>query len=453
MKRMVKPVIAVTLAAAMLAGCSGGSKEDKKSGSGDKVTITYASWNLGTEEENNLERRMIAAYEEEHENVTIEIVDSISAKDYRNSMTTAAAAGKLPDVFMVDNVPYASGNDWLYDVSKLTEKDEDFKKISEPVRESAKVDGKTMVIPAGQYLAGYFVNTELFEAENVKQPQIGYSLSDLDKAVKSMTKLNQGMMGLANEQNLIEWYPNLIDKKLQWYTFDGKEFHLNSDAFKQAIVKAQEYAKNNSFDALDQEQKEEFSGLTEMEAWLAGDIAMYYGGTWLANDFQDASFEYEFIGLPDKKNVIVNDYMGISKETKHAEEAYDFAKWMSFSKEGMEERIDLCEEDNLIWASLPIINDEDLNDKYFEWNEIKGVKEAYANLDNSIVENTKTLPGYSDARYDAKTGVQIETKENATIGDLIYLMIRNGVNPDDYLDQINKLANDSYKKALKGAAK
>jgi len=41
----------------------------------EPVTLKYANWNVGTEEENNIQRQLIAAYIALHPNVTIEFVD------------------------------------------------------------------------------------------------------------------------------------------------------------------------------------------------------------------------------------------------------------------------------------------------------------------------------------------------------------------------------------------
>ncbi|MCI0554052.1 MAG: hypothetical protein L0287_24145, partial [Anaerolineae bacterium] len=41
----------------------------------EPVTLRYANWNVGTEEENNLQRQLVQAYIDMHPNVTVEFVD------------------------------------------------------------------------------------------------------------------------------------------------------------------------------------------------------------------------------------------------------------------------------------------------------------------------------------------------------------------------------------------
>ncbi|MBL8133481.1 MAG: ABC transporter substrate-binding protein, partial [Anaerolineae bacterium] len=66
------------------------------------VTLRYANWNLGTEEENNLQRQLVAAYVEMHPEVTIEFVDMSGDGRWDEKLTNLAARGELPDVFMAD---------------------------------------------------------------------------------------------------------------------------------------------------------------------------------------------------------------------------------------------------------------------------------------------------------------------------------------------------------------
>lgn len=443
-RKYLAAALAAVMAGTLFVGC--GKKEAGVST--EKIQITYVNWNLGTEEENNLERRMIEEYEKKNPNIDIVIADYIDTADYANSLTTAAAGGKLPDVIMLQNIPNSLSNEWLMDITEFTSNDEDWNKVSKPVIESVQSGNGTYAVPAGQFLAGYFVNKDLFESENIKQPTIGYTFEEFETAIKAINQPSKNIAGLGGELQIFEWYPSLINESLGWYTFDGEKYNLDDASFKEGILKANELTKGGYvYDSLPQEQREKFNGGWEGEVWLQGQIAMRYDGTWAVNDYNNASFTYEFIGLPNNKNVIINDYMGISKTSANAQEAYNFAKWMTFSKEGTLKRIELCEANDLTWGSLPILNDEEVNEKYFAWNNINGVLEAYENLDNSIVEGVKVIPGYGKSRWEAPTGVKIGDNENANVGDVIFDMVRGTTKAEDYLTQINELANQNYQEA------
>ncbi|MBD7963882.1 hypothetical protein [Fictibacillus norfolkensis] len=51
--------------------------------------------------------------------------------------------------------------------------------------------------------------------------------------------------------------------------------------------------------------------------------------------------------------------------------------------------------------------DQDVLDAYFELQDLVGVRSAFDNLDNAIVEPVKAVPGYVQFRWEAPTGVSI----------------------------------------------
>src|SRR4030042_2588393 len=85
----------------------------------EEVTIRYANWNLGTEEENNIQRQLITAYTDLHPNVTIEFVDMSAEGGWDAVLTSYAAKGELPDVIMATKTPLYVQNGWLADLTDL----------------------------------------------------------------------------------------------------------------------------------------------------------------------------------------------------------------------------------------------------------------------------------------------------------------------------------------------
>lgn len=447
-KRLLTAVLAGSMLGTVLTGCGAKSEASQGKGEDEKIVINYANWNLGTEEENNIERRMIAEYEKRNPNVKIKIAENIDNAQYVESLTTAAAAGNLPDVIMLQDIPTALGNEWLLDISEFTSKDEDWSKMAPSVIESTEFKDGTYSMPAGQYFLGYFINKDLFESENVKELEAGYTLEDFENTVKSLTSVSKGIIGLEDEGTMIDWYAAVKSDNLGWFSWDGEKYNLDSPEFKEGINKAKEFASNGYvYGALAPEDQQKFNGTNGYEVWKEGQVALKYEGTWGADGLKEFSFDSKFIGLPNSKTVIVNDYMGISNTTKHAEEAYDFAKWMTFSKEGTLERVKIADENDIAYASLPLINDQEVLDKYFEFNNIEGVREVYENLDNTVVEAFKVVPGYANSRWHATTGLKVGDKENISIGDLVFDCYRGNSKIEDFAAQLNDLANKQYEDA------
>lgn len=416
---------------------------------GEPVEISYINWNLGTEEDNNLERRMIAEYMVRYPNVTVRLADYIDTTQYGESLTNAAAGGRLPDVFMLSTIPFGLNGDWLLDLSSLTADDSEWASIANPVLDAVSYGEAQYAVPAGQFIAGMWLNPDVFAAANVPQPQFGYTMDELDEAIEALTNPANQTLGIEYEVDMVNWYPFVQDPSMGWFTWDGEKYNLDSQLFTEAVNKARSYFENGSvFDALSDTEKEGYEGANSFEVWMAGRTAFKYDGSWMAGGFADMSFTPEFIGLPEGRVVIIGDYIGINKDTENAEAAYHFARWMTFSTQGQLERISIVEqEESLNWGSMPITNDPAVLEAYFATNRVAGFEEAYENIDDGLVEAVKIVPGFVRSRWEAETGIAVGDNDNATIGDLIFDAIRGNTQIEDYIDQINDLANSEYQSA------
>lgn len=168
----------------VLAACgNGGDNADNgggegDNGSGETVTLNYANWNLGTESDQTVERMMVDAFNESQDDIEVVIDDSITTDDWDGSLSTAASAGELPDVFMMNNIPTSYSNEWLMDISDMAAEDEQFQSIPESVRTASEIDGKTVSIPFATHLMGYYVNNDILNDKNLPVAEYGMSMDD-----------------------------------------------------------------------------------------------------------------------------------------------------------------------------------------------------------------------------------------------------------------------------------
>src|SRR5690625_3096401 len=143
---------------------------------GEVVTVKIASWGFGTEEDKNLNRLMVDAFNELHDDIKVEIDESIDPSDWNGSLSAAASASAMPDVFMLAQIPTGIANDWLLDITELANNDDEFSKVPDSVVEAVTHDGEIIALPAGQHLLGYFVNKDLFDEANLDAPEMGISI-------------------------------------------------------------------------------------------------------------------------------------------------------------------------------------------------------------------------------------------------------------------------------------
>ncbi|MEH6943584.1 ABC transporter substrate-binding protein [Bacillus sp. JJ722] len=450
MKKIVSVLSAAALSLSLIA-CSNGEATDKDAGKEDKIKLTYANWNLNSEEEINIEKLMIKEFEKQNKNIDIVIDESQDPKDWNGSLAASASAGKLPDVFMMHNIPSSYGNDWLLDITEFTKNDKEWSTIAPSVREAVAINDKTYAVPFAQHMAGYFINKDLFNQENLDVPKYGWSIDEFTSSVKSLTNLQKNMIGLGNNDTIVDWYPNAASDQLGYYTYDGEKYNLNSKEFIEGVNLARDLSKNGMvYETLPAETKAQFDGEYQSDVFKAGQMGVFWDATWAITDFTDlASIDWDFVGVPGGKNIIINDYLGISATTKEKEAAYEFAKWMSFSKEGFMKRMDLAEENEKALSTLPISTDQEILDKYFANVDVPGLLEAYENIDKAVVEPVKSVPGYIESRWDATTGLKVGDKENATIGDIIFNSVQGDVKIEDYTNQLNELANKKHEEAKK----
>lgn len=443
--KLLKPWIAILTVFMLVVGCSNDAsneKKDDKASDKEQVTLTFASWALGTEEEMNIERLLIKAYEEANPKVKIKIDESITG-DWNDALSAAASAGAMPDVFNLAQVPTGLANDWLLDITDLTKDDEDFAKIAAAVTESVTYGGKVYAVPSGQHFLGYYVNKDLYNQANLDVPEYGMSVEEFTEAVRSISNVNNGVVGMNNPFAIVDWYPTAVSETAGWYTYTEDGYKLDSNEFIGGVNLASNFVTNGySYENLTDEQKANFSGENGGEVWAQGGLGTVWDGTWAVTNFTDnLEFDWDFIGIPGGRTVVANDFMGISKSTKHAEEAYKFAKFMGFGKEGYMKRMDIAVENEKAVNNLPVINDQEVLDAFFEIQDIPGLRKAFDNLDNAVIEPFKTVPGYVQSRWEAPTGVAVGDNPNANIAGIIDASVRGEIKIEDYIAQINELAN------------
>lgn len=409
----------------------------------EPVVIRYANWNLGTEEENNIQRQLIKAYTDLHPNVTIEIVDMSDPdnKGWDALLTAYAAKGELPDVFMANNVPLYVKNGWLADLSKLTDKDPDWQNVPLALKEGVTYSGKVMGLPAAQFVMGYFVNRDLYEAANLDAPEYGISVEDFQAAVTALHNPDKGLLGLDEMEFIMGWYPNTVDSNLKWFSFDGTHMNYNSDAFKAGIAFAGEM-KPYTWQGLTDEQKANFKSQGPWELFLNQEVGMRWDGGWMIPAFaQNATFDWDFIGIPGGNQALVMDVIVVSKTAANLEEAYQFAKWMTFSPQAYQVEADLARAMGSA-PKMPVSVDAASIELYKSFFSNPGIIMALENLDNSLIESlAKIVPGYIQARWEGKPGIDIGEDKDVNMWYMFNFANEGRYKYEDYAAQLEEFAN------------
>ncbi|MEW6286054.1 MAG: extracellular solute-binding protein [Chloroflexota bacterium] len=408
----------------------------------EPVTIRYANWNVGTPEENNLQRQLIAAYMEMHPNVTIEFVDMSMEGRWDEKLTNYAAKGELPDVFMADGTPLYVKNGWLADLTPFVENDPDWQDVPQVLKDAVTYNGKVLGLPAAQFVMGYFVNQDLFEAANLDAPTYGVSVDDFFAATTALTDVQKGKLGLDEMEFIMGWYPSTQDPNLKWFSFDGQHMNYNSAAFKAAVAKAGEM-KPHTWQGLTDEQKKNFKSQGPWELFLNQESGVRWDGGWAVPGYASATFNWDFMGIPGGNQAMVTDIIVVSKTASNLEAAYDFAKWMTFSKEGYIKEAELAKAAGAVPTRMPVSVNADSIDLYMSFvGDKPGLRQALENLDNSLLESlAKIVPGYINARWEGKPGIDIGEDKDVNMWYMFNFANDGKFKYEDYAAQLEEFAN------------
>lgn len=493
MKKLLLITIAL-IAGLTLVAC----KDDKKPidpidpNENEKIVLRYAAWNLGSEKDNNIERRMIKAFEAENPNVTIEIIERSKIVDENGNevdakwdefLTLQASTGKLPDVFQVENVVNSVKNNWVRDLSDLTSLDDDFQKLANDVAGAATYDGKVLALPQSMFYFGYFINRTVIEnnaPRGTENPTFGIEFNELLDIAKKTAKMAQtggdGIVGIDGMNDLPFWYSAQQSDTYQWYTYTDEGYNLNSDDFKNAINVQREYfgpnaskhheyvleSTNQLF--LDTENDAYNPAYRYGEGSIFGNAkqAIKWDGSYMLRDWfaatQTKSDEYpqlfgqdiDFIGTPSldvdgvnrHKVPVILDYIGVGQGTKQPELAYKFSKWMGFGVDGYRKRLEISKADPKAGAVnfAPLVNDSALIDEYFAlYPTLTEFKKLVTGHDQHIIESlAKTAPGYVKSRWEGAYDA------NNTIGKVLDDIRAGKRSINDVAVTLNEQANKYF---------
>ncbi|NLD26159.1 MAG: extracellular solute-binding protein [Acholeplasmataceae bacterium] len=450
----------------VLASCDGDDD-------GDIIEITYANWNLGSpdSEDPNMERLMIQAFEDKYPHIKVRVIERPKEPGTNNDLGWAeflasrASVQKLPDVFMADDIPYYVINNWAYDISAIANDDPEYLNISNDIRSAANYDGKIMALPCAVFFAGYIVNTTLYDRQGQDWPTVTTTYQEFINLTKAAANhastTNTGVVGIDGIEHLIHWYPAQLNEDFGWFTLTDEGFNLDSDEFAQTMTEYRKLQTDTSFvyDALTYEASKENSTVDlsvifpDADQFAIGNVLAKFDYSWsfgfMQTNINNGTYTWDlnFIGTPvvnGKKRVpTVSDFFTIASNTQHPEEAYLFAKWMGFGKEGYLKRVELSKTvEGISQVNFaPLQNDEDLLDEYFElYPSFIGLR-TIIESGQFIVEPTKYLPGYINARYQGTYDA------DRIMGKVIDQLRFGEVQLADIKTELNRKINEIYQQA------
>ncbi|MCL1986870.1 MAG: extracellular solute-binding protein [Firmicutes bacterium] len=409
------------------------------------ATIRYANWNMGTEEENNIERRMIQAFMERYPHITVEIDESIPG-DWMGNLAIAASTGSLPDVFMVSDTATKVINGWLLDITDISNADSEFTALPQNIRDSTTLGGRVYTVPFAQFLLGYFINADLFDTFNLDPPQFGFDVDEFISLINATTDLSRPTLGLTQSVSFADWMPAALNPNLGFFAYDGTGYAISSPEMIQTVnTAAQLNMTGTTWLGITPEQQAQFLGAEyDGAAFREGLVAFLWDGTWaLGSLSEQTNFSLDFVGVPGGRTPMTLDITALSATTAYPEQAYLLAKWMGHGIDGYLTRLQIAEEMGIFFASVPVSPNPQVQNAFLaSIDGLPGLRTAIENLDNAIIDGNKVVPGYVMARFNGETGIAIpaEDIDNATIGAVIHHASIGNLNLADHAAAIEAIS-------------
>jgi ABC-type glycerol-3-phosphate transport system substrate-binding protein len=408
------------------------------------TVIRYANWNVGPEEENNVQRQLVAVYEEAHPGVDVQFVDMSGDGNWEEILTTLAARGELPDVFMANNTPYYVQNGWLADLTDRVAADPEWANVPQTLVDAVTYNGRVLGLPSEQSVMGYYVNLDLFEAANLEPPVYGMPVDEFFATVTALTDIRRNILGTNEVVPIMGWYPHTVDANLGWFSFDGRHMNYNSEAFRAAVEMAISMVPH-SWQGLSEEQRASFASIGPWELFMNQEAGAIWDGGWVAPYFaENATFNWDFLGIPGGGQAVVADIIVVSATAPDLEAAFDFARWMSYSAQGYQTEAELSRASGVVPTRMPVVPDAESIDLYMSFmGDRPGLRTALENIDNSIIESlAKIVPGYINARWEGHPGIDIGENLNVTMSYIFDNVWTGAFKFEDYAAQLEAYANN-----------
>ncbi|WP_435141878.1 ABC transporter substrate-binding protein [Pseudopelagicola sp. nBUS_19] len=300
------------------------------------MTLTYMSWDP---EQLEVEQEAIAAFEAANPGVKVETL-AMPPKDYWPRLSALAAAGDLPDVFMMSSgfVKEWAAADNLADLSSVVT-DAELANYYEGAASVGVINGKRVAFPQNWVAPVLYYNIDMFEAAGVPLPATDWTWEDFLSAAKSLTidengdgTIDQWGMWLYGRYAHIE--PWVFRNGGRYLNADETALELNDEAvnalqFLTDLVNVEGVAP----------QPQEMEGVRQQDVMALGMAAMWVDGSWnIANVRKVAGDEFNW-GIaqvpmgPDATAQTAAAYawadlLSVGKGSENADVAWDFIQHM-----------------------------------------------------------------------------------------------------------------------------
>ena len=285
-------------------------------------------------------KNVVEAYNKSHKNqVKLEIIPN---DDMEGKVGGASQTDSLPDILAGDvvRIPYWASEGIFTDITKQIDGLDNKADLQQGHIEAGTVDGAEYTLPFITDVSVMVWNKNLYKEAGLDPEQGPKSIDQFVEQAKKVAALNKdGVAGsyLAGQSGgalVFDLFPSVWADGESVMNEDGSEATLDNDSMKGVLDAYKELA--NTANGLGAGSKEE-TGATWTAPFANGKIGvMPYPNTSTTALFdaeKDGGFEVGVAPIPGTKEgktstFLGGDAMGISKDSKHVAQAWNFLYWL-----------------------------------------------------------------------------------------------------------------------------
>ena len=285
-------------------------------------------------------KNVVEAYNKSHKNqVKLEIIPN---DDMEGKVGGASQTDSLPDILAGDvvRIPYWASEGIFTDIPKQIDGLDNKADLQQGHIEAGTVDGAEYTLPFITDVSVMVWNKNLYKEAGLDPEQGPKSIDQFVEQAKKVAALNKdGVAGsyLAGQSGgalVFDLFPSVWADGESVMNKDGSEATLDNDSMKGVLDAYKELA--NTTNGLGAGSKEE-TGATWTAPFANGKIGvMPYPNTSTTALFdaeKDGGFEVGVAPIPGTKEgktstFLGGDAMGISKDSKHVAQAWNFLYWL-----------------------------------------------------------------------------------------------------------------------------
>lgn len=289
-------------------------------------------------------------------------------------MQTRVASGSAPDAYELNYenfIAYAKKG-VLLDLTPLFG-NFDTSVLNKNALEAFRADGKQYGLPASFSNVVLFYNKDLFDQAGVDYPTSSWTWADVNQAAEKIRALGNDIFGIYQPIQFWEFYKTvrqngggLMNDDMTAFTVDRPE---NVETLQHLVDRM---LKTNVMPT-----EAQMAGMGDWDLFKSGRLGMLVTGIWAFPDFSaNITFNWDIEVEPGNKQKATHFFSNglvINKDTKVAEAAFEWVKFMSASREAATIRVEAG------WE-LPAVTYDDVLQKYLQVTPPNNKKAVFESL-------------------------------------------------------------------------